>query len=448
MTNELARGRGLRARHLAAVTAVVTASFLLSVAIPARPTRASDPLADAQAQQQQIQNTLSDQKAQLAALKAQSAALAGRLSSAEAALAAANVEYDRVAGLLHQVRDDVAASQARLAELHAQIADLDAQLVGLAAHIAEQTADLATREALLQDHLRAAYEASQTSLLEIVLASDSFESITNQVSYLLTVSDQDRALAEGIREVRSALEENQATLRQGREEVASARDSEQQQANDLAAQEVQLEALEARAAALAAAAEQRRAEQEAALNAAVAAQGDVQAAIAASEKAAKAAAALVAKLQAEAAQRARISDEGFRWPEDQFHVTQEWGPTTFVLEPSYTYKGTYYPHFHGGIDLANGCGTRILAAGTGVVVASGQPLWPYDSGFGVVIDHGGGVMTWYWHLQTKIVVHAGQEVAIGQLIGYEGRTGMATGCHLHFAVNDHGVWTNPRWYLP
>jgi len=215
MTNEMARGRGLRARHLAAVTAVVTASFLLSVALPARPTRASDPLADAQAQQQQIQNTLSDQKAQLAALKAQSAALAGRLSSAEAALAAANVEYDRVAGLLHQVRDDVAASQARLADLHAQIADLDAQLVSLAAHIDDQTADLATREALLQDHLRAAYEASQTSLLEIVLASDSFESITNQVSYMLTVSDQDRALADGIREVRSALVENQAGARAG-----------------------------------------------------------------------------------------------------------------------------------------------------------------------------------------------------------------------------------------
>jgi murein DD-endopeptidase MepM/ murein hydrolase activator NlpD len=39
-------------------------------------------------------------------------------------------------------------------------------------------------------------------------------------------------------------------------------------------------------------------------------------------------------------------------------------------------------------------------------------------------------------------------VTRGQVIGYEGNTGNATGCHLHFAINDHGVWENPRVYLP
>jgi murein DD-endopeptidase MepM/ murein hydrolase activator NlpD len=34
------------------------------------------------------------------------------------------------------------------------------------------------------------------------------------------------------------------------------------------------------------------------------------------------------------------------------------------------------------------------------------------------------------------------------VIGYEGNTGNATGCHLHFAINDHGIWQNPRVYLP
>ena len=34
------------------------------------------------------------------------------------------------------------------------------------------------------------------------------------------------------------------------------------------------------------------------------------------------------------------------------------------------------------------------------------------------------------------------------VIGYEGSTGMSTGCHVHFAVNDRGVWENPRAYLP
>ena len=81
-----------------------------------------------------------------------------------------------------------------------------------------------------------------------------------------------------------------------------------------------------------------------------------------------------------------MSQYGFRWPERSFQVTQEWGPTAFVLEPPYTYGGTYYPHFHAGIDFAGGCGTPIYAAGPGVVVASGQPLMPVDTGFGVVVN--------------------------------------------------------------
>ncbi len=448
MTNVSARGHGVRASRFAVLATLITVSMALSVAVPARPLRASDPLEDAKAQQQQITDALAQQKAQLAELKAHSADLAGRLAAAQSELAAANTEYERVAGLLHQVRDDVAASQARLATLHEQIAALDDQLVQLAYDIEAQSADLAGRELLLQDHLRAAYEASQTSLLEVILASDSFESLTTQVNYLLTVSEQDRALADDIREVRAALEANRDTLRVGRAELADARDTEQEQADALADQESQLEALEARAAALAAAAEQRRADQEAALNAALEAKGDVEAAIAASEKAAKAAEALVAKLQAEADARNQVSERGFRWPENNFRVTQEWGPTNFRLEGPYTYDGVYYPHFHGGIDMVAGCGAKIMAAGNGTVVASGQPLWPWDSGFGVVIDHGGGVMTWYWHLTTRVVVRAGQAVQAGQQIGSEGSTGMSTGCHLHFAVNDHGIWTNPRWYMP
>ena len=45
----------------------------------------------------------------------------------------------------------------------------------------------------------------------------------------------------------------------------------------------------------------------------------------------------------------------------------------------------------------------------GVVVASGQPLMPWDSGFGVVVDHGGGIQSWYWHMQPNVVVGPGHD---------------------------------------
>jgi murein DD-endopeptidase MepM/ murein hydrolase activator NlpD len=423
-------------------TSIVTTS-------PRDPAQAADPLADAKAQQKALEATLSAQRATLAALKAKAATLAGKLNAAKAQLASVTAEYDRVSALLTDVQAQVADMTARLGDLRAQIADLDKQLQGVAIEIIQQTDDLATRVALLQDHMRAAYERSQTTVLELLLSADSLDTATNQVGYLITVSDQDTQLAADIRDLRASLAAKEQTLRDGRAQLADARAEARAEAELLAQREAELASMQAQLARLQNAAEEKRREQEAALNAALEAKGNVAQQIADSQKAFDAQTKLVAKLQAEEdARRQAPSAFGFKWPELTFHVTQEWGPTTFLLEPSYTYNGVYYPHFHGGIDIANGCGTPILAVGTGTVKASGQPLWPWDSGYGVVISHGYGLQSWYWHLQPRVIVHAGQVVTRGQVIGYEGNTGNATGCHLHFAINDHGVWENPRVYLP
>ena len=411
--------------------------------------QAADPLADAKAQQQALENTLSAQRAALATLKATATTLGAKLNAARAELASVTAEFNRVSGLLAEVQVQVAEITAHLADLRAQIAKLDKQLQAVAIEILRQTDELQSRESLLQDHIRSAYERSQTSLLELLLSADSLDAATNQVGYMLTVSDQDKQLADEIRDLRASLEAQEDSLRDGRLEVAAARDVASEESKLLAEREAELAAMQKELARLKAAAEEKRREQEAALNAAVEARGDVAQQIEDSQKAFDAATRLVAKLQAEEdARRQAPSAFGFKWPELTFHVTQEWGPTRFVLEPPYTYKGVYYAHFHGGIDLANGCGTPVLAVGTGTVKASGQPLWPWDSGYGVVISHGSGVQSWYWHLKAVIVVRAGQVVSRGQVIGYEGNTGNSTGCHLHFAINDHGVWENPRVYLP
>jgi murein DD-endopeptidase MepM/ murein hydrolase activator NlpD len=435
-----------RPRLAAIVVTLVAVAATLGGATPFDHARGGDPLTEAQNQQRALQDALAAQQRELASLKALSATLDARLDAAERELASVSAEYERVAGLLVQVEAQIVEVQARLDALRGRIASLDEMLDNLNAEIRRQGTQLETREALLEEHYRDAYERSQTSLLEVLLAADSFESVATQVGYLMTVSEQDKEIAAEIRDLRASLEENRATLRTGRAELSAARHEEELVAAQLAVRQAELAALKQRMGELVIAAEQKRQEQAAALNAALVAQGDVERQITATQEAAAAANALVQRLLAES--NVRVSNRGFRWPEDYFVVTQEWGPTNFVLEPPYTYNGTYYPHFHGGIDLANGCGTPIKAAGTGVVVASGQPLWPWDTGYGVVIDHGGGVLTWYWHLRAQVIVYPGQGVALGDTIGYEGTTGMSTGCHLHFAVNDHGVWTNPRWYLP
>jgi murein DD-endopeptidase MepM/ murein hydrolase activator NlpD len=475
----------MRRRSRLAVTfvALVTVGWSVVTTQPSGSALAADPqaqlaetraqLADAQSAQQSLAATLSRQRAQLQQLQQRSADLDRQLDAATAELAAVSAEHDRVAALLEQVRAQVADIEARLAELGAQIAALDEKLIGVAVDIERRTLDLEAREALLEDHLRAAYERSQTSLLEIILSADSLDQATAEMGYLMTVSDQDAILAEDIRTIRAELETRRQTLHDGRRALAEARATARDEEATLTARREELTALEAQLAGLRAAAEEKQGAQEAALNAALEAKGNVAAQIARNEEAAAAAARLAAQLQrqaaaqqaaieearrraaAEAARRAAeqaranaVSSYGFRWPERSFTVSQEWGPTSFILEPPYNYGGSWYPHFHAGIDFYDGCGTSIYAAGAGVVVASGQPLMPWDSGYGVVVDHGNGILTWYWHMQPRVIVAPGTIVTSESTIGYEGTTGMSTGCHVHFAVNDNGVWENPRHYLP
>ncbi len=99
----------------------------------------------------------------------------------------------------------------------------------------------------------------------------------------------------------------------------------------------------------------------------------------------------------------------------------------------------YRPHL--GIDYAAPTGTPVRASASGRVVRVG-----YDGGFGktILINHGGGYMTQYGHLSrySKGIV-AGARVKQGQVIGYVGMTGMATGPHLDYRVFVNGKPINP-----
>jgi murein DD-endopeptidase MepM/ murein hydrolase activator NlpD len=63
----------------------------------------------------------------------------------------------------------------------------------------------------------------------------------------------------------------------------------------------------------------------------------------------------------------------------------------------------------------------------------------------VVLDHGSGVFTGYWHLQ-ELAVRPGDRVEPGQLLGRVGSTGLSTGAHLHWELRVNGVPVDPlQW---
>jgi murein DD-endopeptidase MepM/ murein hydrolase activator NlpD len=99
--------------------------------------------------------------------------------------------------------------------------------------------------------------------------------------------------------------------------------------------------------------------------------------------------------------------------------------------------------FHTGIDIDAPYGTPVRAAADGEVTGATM-----GAGYGrnIVLDHGHDVLTLYGHLSAVAVV-PGQHVTRGQVIGYVGQSGRATGPHLHYEVRVHDVPVNPHKYL-
>lgn len=102
---------------------------------------------------------------------------------------------------------------------------------------------------------------------------------------------------------------------------------------------------------------------------------------------------------------------------------------------------------HGGMDIAGGYGTPIVAAESGTVIrANSTDEWGQGWGYHVYIYHNGTYSTLYAHM-SSVAATTGQSVTKGQVIGYVGNTGNSFGPHLHFEVWQNGVRVNPRSFL-
>ena len=92
-------------------------------------------------------------------------------------------------------------------------------------------------------------------------------------------------------------------------------------------------------------------------------------------------------------------------------------------------------HGYNAVDLAAPTGTPIMAAADGTVIVAKSGGWNGGYGSYVVIQHGNGSQTLYAHM-SKVAAYDGESVVQGQVIGYVGETGDATGPHVHFEIRD------------
>ncbi len=120
-----------------------------------------------------------------------------------------------------------------------------------------------------------------------------------------------------------------------------------------------------------------------------------------------------------------------------------WGRITSGFGNRRSPFNRYVTQFHKGVDIAATYGTPIYATADGTVGTAA-----YQSGYGylVIVNHGYGYQTYYAHL-SGFSVSGGEKVTKGQLVGYMGRTGNATGVHLHYEIHVNGVAVNPLNYM-
>lgn len=130
------------------------------------------------------------------------------------------------------------------------------------------------------------------------------------------------------------------------------------------------------------------------------------------------------------------SKEDYLWPcPDSSRITSKFGYRKAPTAGASTY--------HMGIDIGAPTGTNIVATKSGVVTSV---YVSRASGNSIVVYHGDGVFTYYFHC-SAILVESGQNVAQGEVIGLVGSTGYSTGPHLDFRININGEYKDPLKYV-
>ena len=119
------------------------------------------------------------------------------------------------------------------------------------------------------------------------------------------------------------------------------------------------------------------------------------------------------------------------------------GQITALYGEQRSFNGGPIAEYHTGIDFGGETGSAVVAANSGIVSWAGRTR---RRGNGIIVDHGAGVFTGYYHL-SEVLQTSGTVVQQGDLIARMGATGLATGPHLHWEVVVRGITVNPLPWL-
>ncbi|MCR4601202.1 MAG: peptidoglycan DD-metalloendopeptidase family protein [Clostridia bacterium] len=322
-------------------------------------------------------------------------------------------------GLLKQIDSidsQIESMEAQIAALNVKISDKQAEINKTQADLEKKQADIDTQNEALGSRLRVMYKRGETSMLEILLGSDSISSFITNMDMIQKIYDNDMDVLKALQEQYAEINAQKAKLMQLKSELETQKTDRQNQSDQLSIQKAEVEELKASVASDNKALEEQIDE----LN--------------------KEAEAITRELQqsttVSSSTTSTYSGGAMAWPvPGVYRVTSPYGYRRHPI------LGVY--KLHSGVDIGAATGTSIVAANAGTVIFSGT-----KSGYGktVMVDHGGGVVTLYGHC-SALLVSSGQSVSRGQTIAQVGSTGQSTGPHCHFEVRINGATTDPMPYI-
>jgi murein DD-endopeptidase MepM/ murein hydrolase activator NlpD len=355
---------------------------------------------------------LGEVQARIAAARAKEARLTNQISDVTSQIRSLERKVGDVSQKLSILERDLALHQRRLDRLN-ELFNFETERLNF---LRRQYANV-----LRQLNLRMIdiYETRDPTLVEVILASKSFQEVLDQIQYLEAIARQDKRIAAAVAgardEVHVARERTKKIRTRVHSETQVVAVRTQQQRNvksQLLANQGSLAGKRTRQKGQLAATREQEKAFIAEANALAAQDANIRGQLAA----------------AQGAGDTTPSSSGLIWPVS--------GPVTSPF-------GYRWGRLHAGIDIGVPYGTPIHAAASGTVVLAG-----WNGGYGnyTCIDHGGGMATCYAH-QSSYAVSTGVQVSQGQVIGYVGNTGHSFGAHLHFEVRINGNPVDPLGYL-
>ena len=316
--------------------------------------------------------------------------------------------------------DEIASTQLEIEARQTQIENTNLQITVTKKLIVQKQQEIEDNKQVLGELIVQLNEYDNQYALQTTLGSDNLSGFLDQIQYASSYSDKVNQLVEKIKSLKAALQQQQtsleaqlASLQELQNELQVTQDSLQQQRNEKQTLLNQTKGIEKNFQKLLASSQQDQADLQKEVND------------------------LDNKIRAQLGNKTLPAAPGIlAWPVDGI-VTQGYGNTGFT---ALGYS------FHNGLDIAGPAGSPVYAAADGVVYDTDQSDTEYGNWVAIkhsLVNGTVNIVTLYGHFRS-FIVHPGQVVKQGDLIGYEGNTGNTTkklygperGYHVHFGVYD------------